>query len=367
MIEYIKQLRAGSLIIWGVVLLIVAAIVAVGVFSPIGKRREPAGEEPAAGAVAEGRVIDVRTQVVETRTLADVIQLPAVLDPWADLHVAAEKPGRITEMPVQRGDAVKQGDLLWRANDRTWAAVVRRAGIEAAEAEKEWKRFEALRETGAVSESDFDAVRKRRDLAAAALEEAQAHLAQCEVRSPITGTVEDRVMEVGEHAAEGQIVLRLVDTRRLKLALDVPEQDVLALKVGDTVAFTLSAFPGRTFEGRVGFVSGVGMPGSNAFRAEIEVDNAAGELKAGMIASARLVRSTRDDVVAVPLSVVVPERGEHVVFVVEDGRAVRRTVKLHAIQDQLAVLESGLEPGERVVVEGQRRLQDGRRIAEDGT
>lgn len=363
MIERIKRLSLGSLMIWGVVLVLTLAVLGLGAWSSVRKRK--AIGRAAAEAAPEERIVEVRTEVVATRSLADIIELPGVLKPWSDILAAAEAGGRIVEMPVARGDRVAGGDLLWRADDRVWAAASRRAAIEAAEAEKEWKRFESLAKSGAVSDSDLDAVRKARDLTAAALDEAQALLAKCEVRSPIAGTVEARLMEIGEYPAEGQVVLRVVDTSRLKLVLDVPEQNVLSLKVGGTVSFTVATARGRTFDGTVRFVSDVGQPESNSFSAEIEVNNAAGDLKAGMIAAARLQGESRDGVIAVPLAAVVPEKGEHVVFVVEDERAVRRTVKLHAIQDQLAILESGLRAGETLVVEGQRHLADGRKVQKE--
>jgi len=361
MSEKLRGVSKGSLVIRIAVALLVMAVIGMGVRSKFRKKTVEQVEE------APERVVDVRTMVVAVRQLADTVQLPGVLEPRQDVHVANEKPGRIVEMAVELGDSVKQGDLLWRVNDDTRAAVVKRAEVEAAEAEKEWKRLESLRESGAVSIRDLGAARRARDIADAARAEAVAHMAKCTIRSPIDGTVEERFADLGEHPAEGQVVLRVVDTRRLKLVVDVPEQDVLSMSLGDPVSFVLSSLSGRTFEGPVTFVSEVGRPGSNVFNVEIEVDNAAGELKAGMIASARLVRSARDGVIAVPLSAVVPEKGEHVVFVVEEGHAVRRTVQLHAIQDQFAVLEGGLREGETLVVEGQRGLQDGRQVKEDAT
>ena len=131
-------------------------------------------------------------------------------------------------------------------------------------------------------------------------------------------------------------------------------------------AFTLAALPGREFTGATTFVSSQADRASNAFAAELEADNADGALKAGMIAQVALVRKEREGALVVPLAAVVPRKGEHYVFAAVDGRAVRKRVRIAALTGHEAVLESGVAPGDRIVVEGHRGLQDGMKVAEAG-
>jgi len=78
------------------------------------------------------------------------------------------------------------------------------------------------------------------------------------------------------------------------------------------------------------------------------------------------MRALREGAIAVPLAAVIPRRGEHMVYVVENGVAVRRVVGLDSLAGQEAVINRGLQPGERLVVEGHRGLQDGVAVREDG-
>jgi membrane fusion protein (multidrug efflux system) len=236
---------------------------------------------------------------------------------------------------------------------------VRRAEIEKSDAEKEQRRWEDLEKTGAVSDSDLDSIRRRSDLADVALAEATVYLSKCILESPVRGIVDDRYVESGEYVAEGAPLFRVVEVDTVKMVIDVPEQDVLAAEAGREVPFTVSAYPDRTFTGRVSFVSLVASSGSNSFRTEVLVGNADGSLRPGMITEASLVRGTRERAAIVPFSSVVPEKGEHVVYVAEEDRAVRRLVKIDTMLGHEVVLSSGVEAGDALVVDGQRGLQDG--------
>lgn len=356
----LRKIRKDALIIWGCVAGVVLLGVLFAFLARIKSERE-AQETLEKARQAEDVGVEVVVTRVKATQVSDVVRLPGVLEPWSDVMIAAEKAGRIVEMPAELGDRVEVGDVLLRVDDDIWAAIARRAEVEAVQARNEWRRYEGLARTGAVSESELDAVRKARDLSEAALDEAQSHLDDCTVRSPVNGVVESRFLEPGEFPAEGQAVLRVVDTRRLKLIVEVPEKDVTALRVGARIGFTLAALGNRGFSGVVRFVSDAAMEGSNAFRTEIEVDNADGAIKAGMIASVRLEHDPVE-AISVPLSAVVPDKGEHVVYVVEDGRAVRSRVRLRDILDERAVIEEGLNEGETLVLEGQRKLQDGQGV-----
>ncbi|MBT3294456.1 MAG: efflux RND transporter periplasmic adaptor subunit [Verrucomicrobia bacterium] len=356
-----KQKRGmGGLALWTVVALMALAVVALVVMGRRRASRAAAAVEPV--IVTEGRILDVRVMTIRPGEARDVIELPGYLEPFAEVTVAAEKPGRILELTVEKGDRVEAGQVLMRLNSRLWQAMVEQAQVQKREADREWARWEELKDSGAVSSSDLDAVRKARDLATTMLAQAQANLSMCEIVSPIDGIVADRFMDPGEYSMEGGRILHLVDVNRLKLILDVPEQDVAAVEVGREVTFRVRAAGKQSFRGTVRFVAPAATRASNSYRSEIEVDNREGLLKAGMIASATLVRRVRDDAIVVPLSAVVPEKGEHIVFVVEEDRAVRRRVYIEAIQGQTVVLRDGLADGDQLVTAGQRGLQDGRQV-----
>ena len=343
----------GGLLAWGGLAAIVALIVLFGALK----------KPPEETAVEPEKPVAVRTLAIEPRTVADALQLPARIEPLQEAHLAAERAGRVMELLVARGQAVEAGQVLLRLDGRLWAAAVRRAEIEARDAGRDLKRWKELEKTGAVSGSEYEGVQRRQESAEIALDEARTMLAQCEVVAPFAGVVVDRLVEEGDYANEGQAVLRLIRLDRVKLLFDVPEQDIGALQAGQRKTFTLAALPGREFAGEITFVSSQAERESNSFPVELAVDNADGALKAGMIAQVALVRQERSGAVVVPLAAIVPRKGEHYVFAVENGHAVRKRVQIAALIGSEAVLESGVAVGDQVVVEGHRGLQDGMAVA----
>ena len=348
--------RKWSIGLWLLVAGTVALIVA---FARLQKPKEaavPAAEKPVA----------VRTIAIEPRTVDDTLQLPGRIEPLQEANMGAERAGRVTELLADKGQAVAEGQVLLRVDGRLWDAARRRAGIEARDAARDLKRWKELEKTGAVSASEYEGIERRQEAAEIALEEAETMLAQCDVRAPFAGTIVDRLVDVGDYANEGQAVLRLIRLDRVKVAFDVPEQDIGSVRPGQKKTFALAALPGREFEGEVTFVSSQAARESNSFAVELKADNAAGALKAGMIAQVALVRQVRAGAVVVPLAAIVPRKGEHYVFAAVDGRAVRKRVRIAALIGSEAVLESGVAAGDRIVVEGHRGLQDGMTVAEAG-
>jgi membrane fusion protein (multidrug efflux system) len=339
-------------ILWAVLALIVAGIAALVVLK---KPREPLAPPPE-------KAVAVRVSVVEPRALTETIRLPMMLGAYREVMLGAEKGGRIVELNAEKGAVVGAGDVLARVDDRQWEVNLRRAQIEQRDALKEAQRWQALKETGAVSGSDYDAVVRRRELAQAAVAEATLNLDQCRTRAPIRGRVEERYVETGEYVPEGAPLFKLLEVDRLKALVDVPEKDIGSVRVGDRMRLEVPAGGGNTLEGEVVFAAAQADTASNCFRLELAVDNTNGLLRAGMLGEALLVRRRREAAMAVPLAAVIPRQGEHVVFVVRDGRAVRRVVRIEAMGAEEAVVSSGLDAGDELVVEGHRALRDGVKV-----
>ena len=305
------------------------------------------------------RANPVHVMIVEAQSVSDLIRLPGRIEADLRARLAVDKGGRITELHADKGERVSRGQLLLRIDDRTWRALLDHAEIELREAEKEFTRWTELAKTGAVSTSEFDAVRTRFDRAQVQVQDARVHVEQCEVRSPADGMINERFVEIGEFAPEGAAVFELVVSDPVKLALHVPERDIAAVQMGDEIAFTVSVLNHMAFTGTVTHIAEAASPANNSYRVEATLPNQDRALRPGMIATAELLRARRDEAVVAPLSAVIPRKGEHFVFIVREDRAVRRLVKIDRILGADVILASGLEPGEELIIEGHRELIDG--------
>ncbi len=345
-----RKKRMGILL-WSLLGLLLASIVILMAL------KKPAEKKP----VPEEVPTPVSTIRLEPQDITETVRIPGKLEPLLSARLAAAQEGLIMEVGAEKGASVTNGQILLRVDSRQWEQVRQRAEIEIRESEKDVARWTELKRAGAVSVNDFDSIRTRREQAEIALAEANVFLSQCEVASPMDGLVNDRMIELGEYINKGAPAFEVVDIRQVKLMLDVPERDILAVKDGLPIRFELASYPGESFTGVVSFISLLAQKESNAFRIEALADNPQGRLKPGMIAGVDLVRRTRAGSLLAPLQAILPRKGEYVVFVVEDGRAIRRVVQVESIVGHSAVI-NGLNAGDELVVAGHRALQDGMRV-----
>ena len=154
-------------------------------------------------------------------------------------------------------------------------------------------------------------------------------------------------------------VAQVVRITPLRIELTVPEQFVADVTVGQPVSFTVDAFIGRTFEGKVRYVSPSLRADQRALTVEAVVPNSNGELKPGMFATALIQQPKKVDAMLVPSSAVRVISGTSRVFVVAGDHVEERIVTTGQVLDQLVEITSGLKSGERVATENVTQLVDG--------
>jgi RND family efflux transporter MFP subunit len=305
--------------------------------------------------------------VTETRVaaLAEVpraVQAPGSIRPWARVSPGTKILGRVEEVTVREGDRVRRGQVLVRLERRDLEAAVEqaRAAVAMAEAEldrarAQHDRMRSLQSRGSVTDKNLEDAIAGFRVAEAALQQARANLSAAEVtlgyaeiRSPVSGFVTAKRVESGDMASPGAALLVVEDLARVKVALSVPESDVVGLAPGAPARVTNPS----------------GDPASRTFDVELVLDNADGRLKSGMFARATFARGTREALL-VPAGAVVRRGALEGLFVLDAERRARlRWIRTgRALDDRIEVL-SGLEPGERFVVDPPLALGDGTTVAE---
>lgn len=344
-----RSSTAAKLILPGLILLLALAVGLLLAFRP--GQPEPVAPRTERVAVT---VLDV-----EAVRLDDRIVLPGQVAAFDDVTVSAEQGGRITAIKAREGDRVSAGDPLIRIDDRLWQTALRQAELRDRDARRERDRLEALSRDGAVPQRELEAVQTAAESARLALEDARVQLERCMPTAPIDGVVESRFVSLGAFVNPGQPIARLLSLDRVKITFDLPERDVAGLRVGDQCRVRLDALRDVVVTGRVAMVSFAARPSNNAFAVELEAANPGERIRPGMIARVDVLRGTRDAVVLLPLQAVVPMEGETVVYLEADGHAVRRIVRIAEIIDSKAVVREGVQPGDRVILDGNRNVLDG--------
>ena len=274
-----------------------------------------------------------------------------------------------------------------QAFDPNRVAEVAAAKVQLDLAQKNLTRAEKLIESGDVSRSFYDEQRARRDQlkeqydvalaqarqnfagvevartnvanAEAALGLARKNLSYAVIPAPIDGFVSERTADLGEYVSPQQKVATIVRTNPLRIRIDIPEQAIPEVRVGQSVSVTTSAWPDQNFSGRVARIAPNVSATSRTLTVEAEIDNGSGALKPGQFATVRILQERAEPAVLVPARAVVTEAGVSRVYVIKDGRAEQRLVQTGQTEGDLIEIKSGIAADEQVATSGIEQLSDG--------
>jgi membrane fusion protein (multidrug efflux system) len=195
--------------------------------------------------------------------------------------------------------------------------------------------------------------------AAARLELAQAHLAECVITAPFDGTITKVHVRPGDLASAKSPLVEMFAPSSLVVRFAVPEAEAAAVRQDMGITVTLDAFRGKAYEGKIARVYPELDRRMRTRTVEVELTDQAA-LVPGMFARAQLALQTVNDAVVVPAdAVIATPKGGRVAYVIEDGKAVQRKVVTGIEEGAKVQIVSGLKPGETLVVAGNEKLKDG--------
>ena len=259
------------------ILILVGILVVVAVVVIVGLR--------ASGIVGgQERATPVELADVEIRTVTQLVTASGNIQPEVEVRISPDVSGEIVELPIVEGDKVKRGQLLARIKpdfyqaqvDQAEASVLQAKASEAQRradllnAELELNRQRTLFESGAIAESAFQTAETRYetmkasyeasqysvDIADARLKEAKEQLSKTVIYAPMDGTISILAVELGERVVgttqmTGTEMMRVAKLDQMEMEVNVNENDVVNVAVGDTSAIEIDSYPGRVFRGVV--------------------------------------------------------------------------------------------------------------------
>ena len=434
----VKQRRARRKrqIIYGLIALVVLWIVGSIIW---GKREKP---------------IPVTTEAAIRKTIVQTVSATGKIQPEVEVKISPEVAGEIIELPVEDGMRVKKGDLLLKIKPDSYKALLEQqeAAISAAKAtnlqqkatmmktEHDFKRAEDLFKQKLISEQEYNAAEAAQDVAKNTYEsslheieraeagssQARDQLSKTTIYSPIDGTVTILNSKLGERlVATGQFagteVMRVADLGHMEARVDVNENDVVNVKLGDKAKIKIDAYGDRKFKGTVYQIGNTGKTtGSGTqeevtnFEVKIRIEDHDVELKPALSCTADIQTNEVKDVVAVPMQAVTIRTGESnlspeeiekkkqkvaqrdkgdnnaefvdgraekvaqkeereklakVVFLKKGGKAEMVKVTTGISDDTYTEIKSGIQPGDEVISGSysaiSRKLKEGAKVALD--
>lgn len=359
------------------------ALSAVAVFTLSGTRAQ--GDTAPAAPPA----IPVSVATVEAREIVPWAEFSGRLEAIERVELRSRVAGVVEAVHFREGNLVKQGDLLVSIDQAPYLADLQRAeaqvqGAKArvALAESENERGQQLLATRNLSQRDIDTrVNNLREaqanlqVAEAARRTAQLNLDYTQIRAPISGRIGRLDVTVGNLiAAGGQVLTSLLSVDPIYAAFNADERSVLdalaSLPDGSRaleqipVRLTTATAQATQFSGKLHFVDN-GIDGaSGTVRVRARLDNPDGKLMPGQFVRVQLGQAKAEQQLVINERAVGTDQNKKFVFVVgDDAKASWREVSLGAAHDGLRVVNAGLKPGERIVVNGLQRVRPGATVA----
>jgi HlyD family secretion protein len=356
--------------------------------------------------------LEVQTASVDRQKIVQKISATGKIQPRTQVEISADVSARITALPIVDGQWVEKGAFLVGLDRERYAAAVEsgEAAVSSSEAgaalvrenmkrtENAFNRSKELRANGLESEAAFEAKQAEYQVevaryksaqdqvgqARAALKQARDDLSKTSIFAPMSGTIAALNKELGEIALGSQfqkdVILVIADLSAMEAQVNVDENDIASLAIGQPAELEVDALPDQDLEGVVCEIassansSGAGSAEQKTeFEVKISVTSPPKALRPGMTASADITTKTNDNALSVPLQSVAVRtvdqlmmKGEsrkdaearyradrdgfvEVVFCIESGRAVAKQVKTGIQSDQLIEVIEGLKEGDEVV------------------
>ncbi len=398
--------------------------------------------------------IPVTTDKATRRTIVQIVSATGKIQPETEVKISPEVAGEIIELPVDDGIAVKKGDLLVKIKPDSYKALVEQqeAAISSAKAtnlqqkatmlkaEQDLKRADDMYTKKTISIQEYNAAQAAHDVAKNTYEsslheieraqagssQAREQLSKTTIYSPIDGTVTVLNSKLGERlVATGQFagteVMRVADLNHMEARVDVNENDVVNVKVGDKASVKIDAYSDRRFHGTVHQIANTGKTtGAGTqeevtnFEVKIGIDDHDVTLKPGLSCTADIETNTVKDVVAVPMQAVTIRTGDSnlspeeiekkklktaqrdkgdnnaefvnekaekqaqkeererlakVVFLKKGGKAQLVRVTTGISDDTFIEIKNGIQPGDEVISGSysaiSRKLKDGAKVTYD--
>ena len=400
-----KKSRKKIIIISAIVL--VVAVLGVVVF--MGSKKEP--------------ILAVNVEKVTSRTLTQVVTATGKIQPEIHATISPEVSGEIVLLPVKEGYRVKKGDVLLKIKPDIYVAQRDqfKAGLQQVKsalvkAEADYRRAQGLMAKSLIAQSDFDQARSAYEGTKAQYQQAEASLNQAEeslrkttITAPMDGTISQLNNQLGERVLgtqqfQGTNVMTVADLSHMEADVDVSENDVTLVHIGDTARISIDAFPDKKFNAIVFEIANTGTTKNSGtqeevtnFTVKMRVVDPGVTLRPGMSMTADIETMTKQNVLSVPIQSVTTRapkmemkqgqtdgqsgmvmasgqsqktrnenKPKEIVFVVDNGVAKAVPVKRGISSDQYVEIVEGVSEGAQVVSGSykaiNRELEDGAKV-----
>ena len=347
-----------------------------------------------AGWISSEEGISIQTTLVDQKTIIQTVSASGKIQPEVEVKISPDVSGEIVQLYIMEGDQVEKGDLLLKIKPDTYQSILDRskaalntsksalakAKAQLIESQANFNRNQTLFNKGTISQSEFEKVQASYTVAQlnvedgeyavtsaeASLKEAQENLNKTNIYAPISGTISRLNVELGERVVgtaqmAGTELLRLANLNRMEVAVEVNENDINSVNLGDTAIIEVDAFLGEKYKGLVSEIANsANVTGASAdqvtnFEVKVRIIKAV-NFRPGMTATVDIQSQRAKDVLALPIQAVTTRKDTaggdekiECVFEYQEGIAKMIVVQTGIQDDEYIQIFSGVKDSMEIV------------------
>ena len=317
--------------------------------------------------------VNVQTVLPKRGEIARSITLPTFrVLALQEATLYAKVSGYLKTLGVDKGDAVKEGQLLAEIEVPELLADEAQFRAESGVSRTNYERMAEARQRAPdlVVPQTVDDLRGQWEVAQAKLQRTRTLLQYARILAPFSGVITARFVDPGAFipaATTGSTpqtaaMLTLMDYSRVRVQVFVPEPEVPLIKNGVPAKVMVEELPGRTFPGSVTRFAHALDPATKTMLTEIEIPNPTGELRPGAYASVQLEVERKQGALQVPVEALLVEKAGASVFAVAEGKAKKTPVKTGFNDGANVEIAEGINPDQAVILNGKQTLNDGQAV-----
>lgn len=306
-----------------------------------------------------GVEIPVNAVVVTTGAVNLSLVKTGTLVPYMEADIAATTSGNLQSVNFTLGAYVQKGAVVAQIDNKMLQLKLEAAMLQQEKLQRDYDRYSRLLEGEATTETNLQEIKYNLDNATNQVSQIKKQMADNNIKAPVGGQIIVKNAEAGEFVSPGTVLGKVVDVSKLKVDVQLSENDAYRIKNGQAVKVNTELYPGQVFNGRVIFISQQGDAAHN-YQVQIELPNSqAHPLKAGTFVYADFIQNSERNALQIPRSALVESMKNPYVYTVENGKALTHKITVGAELGSNVEVLDGLKEGDMVIVNGQINLSNG--------
>lgn len=306
-------------------------------------------------------VIPVVTGKAEMTTMSGEFNVVGNFAPFQQVFVMSETAGKIISLNIDNGSYVAAGATIATVDNDLLKIQLETTKTNLIKAENDLARLQKLLGEGGVTQQQIDDAKLGIENLKQQIKATEKQISMSYVKAPISGVVTGKTVEKGSLLAPGMQLATITNISRLKMQVYLTEDQVVTVKKGQRISMQADLFPDKKFEGTVTFID-VNAGSARRYLVEIEILNSGDSLKAGMTGTVFFKGGSARQVLAVPREAIVGSLQDAKVYVVENNKAILRSIVAGDVFNSHVQVKDGLKEGDVIVISGQINLEDGKEI-----